>query len=293
MPKLLLIDGNNMCHRVFWAQQNLSFKGRSVDVLFGFFRQLISLHKKFPDHFRIIAWDKGYARRLAESQKGVEAGIIPSAYKDNRDRDKAELESLYEQMDELKEGLKLTRSIQVTMEGIEADDIINSYAKIYGGYGWESVIVSSDRDFYQVLGNGITIYDAMKDETWNEERFKIEAGYDPKLHIDAGALTGDKGDNIHGADGWGPVTTNKYIQQYGDLESIIAAVQAKEKKSKKEQVLVDSIPKIRLARSLKAMDIIPNIPKPRIVQPVSVKGVESYFLQWGFASILKEAWRLA
>jgi 5'-3' exonuclease len=112
-PKLLLIDGKNMCHRVFWTHQELQYKGRHTGVLYGFFRQLIFLRKKFPEHYLVVAWDRGYARRKAESQAGVTAGIIPSAYKEQREKALAEadpkkleeLESLNTQMDQLQEGL--------------------------------------------------------------------------------------------------------------------------------------------------------------------------------------------
>lgn len=291
-PKLLLIDGNNMCHRVFWAQQNLSYKGRAVNVLYGFFKQLISLHKQYPEHFRVIAWDRGYARRLEESQKGVEAGIIPTAYKANRDRDREELESLFVQMEEVQYGLTFVRCLQVSLDGIEADDIINSYARTYQKWGWQSVIVSSDNDFYQVLGPGVSIFDPMKKEVWTEERFRIEVGYDSSLWVDAGAIMGDSSDNIHGVDGWGPVTTNKYISEYGDVDAIIRAIQAKEKRSKKEQVFLDSLPKLRLAKSLKKMDFIPSVPKPKVCKAYDPKELEKYFLSWGFASLLKEIVRL-
>jgi len=292
VPKLLLIDGNNMCHRVYWAQQNLSYKGRAVNVLYGFFRQLISLHKQYPEHFRIIAWDRGYARRLEESQKAVEAGIIPSAYKANRDRDQEELESLFTQIEELQYGLSYVKCLQVTMEGIEADDIINSYIKTYQKFGWEFVVVSSDADFYQVLGPGVTIYDAMKKEVWSEERFCLEVGFDASLWVDAGAIMGDNSDNIHGVDGWGPVTTNKYVREHGGIDAIVTFLQAKEKRSKKEQVFLDSLEKLRLAKSLKAMDFLPQIPKPRIFKTYSPDELERYFINWGFASLLKEIPRL-
>ena len=299
VPKLLLIDGNNTCHKVFWAmkasKQTLSYSGRALEVVYGFFKKLISLHKEYPDYLRIVAWDRGYARRLAESEEAVKAGIIPSAYKatrhENDDAEKEEqLENLKVQMNEICEGLKLVRGLQVALPGIEADDIINTYVQTYRKWNGQFIVVSSDKDFYQLLGNGVTIHRS-DDDIWNEERFRMETGFAPELWLEVGALMGEKGDNIHGAEGWGPVTACKYVQQYGGLEAVIAAVQAKEKRSKKEEVLLASIPKVRLARSLKAMDVIPNIPKPRCL-PMDAKALEQYFLQWGFASLLKEIWRL-
>lgn len=297
VPRLLLIDGNNACHRIYWSMkrqnQNLSYQGRAVNVIYGFFRQLVTLHKDFPDCHRIVVWDRGYARRLAESQKAVEEGIIPSAYKETRHtEDNAEdRENVHTQMLLVKEGLEYVRCTQAQVDGFEADDIINSYVQAYRKFGWKFVIVSSDKDFYQILDDDVEIYDAMKKETHTKEKFMMETGFHPSMWLEAGALMGEKGDNIHGVEGWGPVTACKYVNEYGNVESIISALQANEKRSKKEQVLVDSIPKLRLARSLKAMDIVPNIPKPRDM-PKNAAVLEQYFLNWGFASLLKEIPRL-
>ena len=295
-PKLLLVDGNNMCHRVFWTHQGLSYKGTATGVLYGFFRQLVHLHKNYPEHFRVVAWDGGYARRLDESTKAVAAGVVPSAYKENR-KDKTpeeqeDLECVFEQMDQLRDALELVKCVQVRREGVEADDIINTYADYAAKWGGEAVVVSSDHDFYQVLKPGVKVYDAMKDETWTEERFSKEFGFGPSMWVDVGGIMGDKGDNIFGVEGWGPVTTYKYVREYGGMDAVIAAVSAKAKKNKKEQAMVDSVPRMVLARSLKKMDAVPELPRPRIMEPRDPKALEKYFLEHGFASLLKEVRRL-
>jgi len=307
-PRLLLIDANNMCHRVFWAKKNaksggLSYKGRAVDVLYGFFRQLIHLKKKYPEHFPIIAWDRGYARRLAESQKGVEEGIVPSAYKQPRkeaqqekeqDRDEDYL-SLMEQMEQVRDSLELVYCIQVALDGFEADDIIYSYARTYADWDGKSVIVSTDKDFYQAIDDATIIYDAMKKQVWTKERFELEFGFSPHLWVDVGAIMGEVGpskDNIFGVDGWGPKTACQYVQEYGDVDAIIAVLEAKKKRGKREQAFLDQIPRLRLAKSLKQMDIIPDLPKPRVIRPVTEEALKQFFIEWGFVSLLKEAIRL-
>lgn len=291
--KLLLIDGNNMCHRVYWAHKDLSHKGRHTGVLYGFFKQLVSLHKSYSEYFRVIAWDGGHVRRSEESQKGVETGIIPSAYKENRkERDSEEQEEIREQMRQVQDALKMVRCIQVRMDGIEGDDVINSYAEYVSKWGGEAVVVSSDKDFYQVLRPCVSIYDAMKSETWTEERFSKEFGFSPSLWVDAGGIMGDSGDNIHGAEGWGPVTTYKYIREHGGMEAVLAAVRSKEKRNKKEEVLVQSADRLRLARSLKQMDVVQSIPRPRVVEPRSKEALEKFFIGFGMVSLMQDSWRL-
>jgi len=297
--KLVLIDGNNMSHRVFWTHQDLQYKGMYTGLLFGFFRQLIFLRKKYPDYHFVIAWDRGYARRKAEANNAIAAGIIPSGYKGQREdaraeadeKKLAELESLNTQMSQLQDVLlPMMKCSQVMMSGIEADDLIYSYCKYVDKYNGQAIIVSSDRDFLQVLGIGqnIKIYDAMKDETWTVERFEAEFGFSPTLWVDAGALMGDHSDNIFGVDGWGPKTACDYVRQFGSVEKIVEAVTAKTKKSKKELKLLDSSERLALALSLKKMDEIPNLPRPKC-EPKDGEALKEKFIELGFASLIKEA----
>jgi len=308
-PKLLLIDGNNMCHRVFWAKRKgkggnaglLSYKGREVDVLYGFFRQLIHLNKKYPDYFPVVAWDRGYARRLAESQAAVEQGIVPSAYKQPRKeaqeekKDDEEYQSLMEQMEQVADSLKFVKCLQVAMDGFEADDIIFTYARTYADWGGKSVVVSTDKDFFQVIDDSTVIYDAMRKEVWTRERFEMEFGFPPHLWVDAGAIMGEVGkskDNIFGVDGWGPKTAYAYVREHGNVDAIIAALQEKKKRGKREETFLEQIPRLRLAKSLKQMDIIPNVPKPRVLRHTSEEELKQFFIDWGFVSLMKEAVRL-
>lgn len=308
-PKLLLIDGNNMAHRVFWSRRkrrpdgksagSLSHKGQEVDMLFGFFRQLIHLHKKYPDFARVICWDRGYERRLRESEEGVKAGLIPSAYKQPRKEAQDEKDaaddpdriSFKEQMQELIPALDLVRCIQVAVDGVEADDLIYTYSRHYADFDAECVVVSTDNDFMQVLDGTTKVYDAMNKELWTAERFEMEFGFPAHLWVDAGAIMGDKSDNIFGVDGWGPKTACKYVGEFGNIESIIKALEAKEKRGKKEQTFLEQLDRLALARSLKQMDVLPTVPKPTCL-PKDPDKLKKFFLDWSFASLLKEVPRL-
>ena len=296
-PKLLLIDANNMSHRVHWAHKELSWKGTHVGVIFGFFKQLIHLNKEYPEHYRVIVWDAGHARRTEESERAVQAGIVPSSYKATRDHDNEEREIIFEQMDELKEGLRKVKCLQVWKKGFEADDIINTYAKYAQRCGGEAVVVSSDKDFYQVLDDNVKIYDAMKKEVWSRERFEMEFGFHPELWVDAGAIMGEVGkskDNIFGVEGWGPTYACKYVKDFGSVEEIRAHIKSKEGKKlgKREQKFIDSDDVLDLALSLKRMDVVRALPKPDLEESKSEDDLKKYFLEWGFASLLKEARRL-
>lgn len=298
-PKLLLIDGMNLCFREFYSKKNLSFHNQSVDVIYGVFKSLASYHKSWPDHFRIIAWEGGYERRLRESEAGVEKGLIPSSYKQNR-RDKREqepddeLESLFEQISILKELLQETKTLQVRMKGYEGDDVIHSYADWAVRHGGEAIIISSDQDFYQCLSQGVKVYDAKDGEMWTLGRLEKECGLTPELWLDKAAIEGEIGpskDNIFGVDGWGNKTAFKYVQEFGGIPEITAALEAKNKRGKREDTFLAQQERLQLAKSLKMMDIIDELPMPRVVQKFDEKDVKKMLISWGFASLMKDAWR--
>ena len=311
-PKLLLIDGTNLCFREFFSKKNLKYKGKNVDVLFGVFKSIASYHKKWPDHFCIITWEGGYARRLAESQAGVEAGLCPETYKENRRRKAAEskedpdpmidMDSLFEQMNQLQEdALPLTKILQVRSKGFEADDVINTYADFTNRHNGDAVIVSSDHDFLMCLSDNVKVYDprtsgAGENPLWTKERFEIEFNYSPELWLDKGAIEGEVGpskDNIFGVDGWGPKTSNDYVSKYGGCDAIRDAILAKpeNKRGKREQVYLDQQERLKLAKSLKRMDIVPDVPRPRIRHATDEQALRKFFVSFGFMSLMKDAWR--
>jgi len=292
---LLLIDGNNMAHRVFWTCKNLSYNGKSVSLLYGFFRSLIGLKKDFPEHFTVIAWDSKSERRMRESKEGVEKGIIPSEYKANRIKSPEEedvFKEMHEQMGLLRDGLNLAKVLQVRVDGYEADDVLYTYALQNDEAGGETVIVTSDKDYYQLLRPRIKIFDAMNQEMWTEERFIAESGYEPSKWVEAGAICGDKSDNIFGVSGWGQITANKYLIKYGSLAGIKTALQSQEKKSKKEIDFLASADRLQLALSLKQMDRVPCVPRLRTRGPYDRKKIEEFFIGFGFASLIKDTGRL-
>jgi DNA polymerase-1 len=298
-PKLLLVDGPNLCFREFYSQKNLSYKGKSVDVLYGVFKSLISLHKKWPEHFRVIAWEGGYKRRLEESEAAVASGLIPSSYKQTR-RDKVEsgpdpeLESLFEQMEILKELLDKTKTLQVRVKGYEADDVIYSYVDWALRHNGEAIIVSSDKDFYQCLNENVKVFDARIQDVYTLEKLETECGFPVRLWLDKAAIEGEVGaskDNIFGVDGWGPKTAMKYISEYGDIDAILENLKKKGNLSKKEEVFLQQEKRLRLAKSLKRMDVIPDLPMPRIKRNIPIEEVKKIFIEWGFSSLLKDAYR--
>ena len=299
MSKLVVIDGNNMAFRVYWVHRRLAHKGTPTGLIYGFFQSLITLKKKYPDHLFVVVWDApGKNRRHHETQQAVTDGIVPSAYKANRKKDErhAEIyEAINDQLDVLEDGLKKSRILQVSLVGYEGDDVVYSYAMQNSEHGGETVVVSADSDFYQVLkDDSVKLFDPMKKEMWTRERFVVEFGFNPEHWVDVRALQGKPADNVFGAVDWGKVTSRKYVQQYGDVEAIVDAIKAKSKPTKREQSLLDSLPRVWLAKSIKQMDRVPSaqLPKTRICHATNEAELRQYFLDFGFASLLHDTRRL-
>lgn len=273
----------------------LTYEGMPVSLLYGFFASLASLKKKYPSHLFVVAWDGGYDRRAKEANEAVKKGLIPSGYKANRQKPDEELppdvEIVHEQIEPLKEALRFARMFQVSVKGVEADDIICTYARQNEASGGSSIIVTSDKDFLQVLTDNIHIHDAMKSTYWTRQEFLSSYGFEPSLWVDVGALMGDKSDNIHGVPGIGEKYATKFVKEYGNLENILKELRNKEKIKKKEQAVLDNEEVLRLAYSLKQMDEIPGLPQPRCA-PRKPEPLLEWFKQFNFESLYQYAPRL-
>ena len=207
-----------------------------------------------------------------------------------------DLTELFEQMDIFKEMLNKTQTLQARCKGYEADDVINSYAEYATRHGGEAVIVSSDKDFFMCIRENVTVFDAREKDLWDLARFELEFTYSPKLWIDKGAIEGEIGkskDNIFGVEGWGPVNANKYVSEHGDIDAILEFLRNKpeKKRGKRENDFIEQEERLRLAKSLKTMDIIEDLPMPHVKYKSYEKEIKNMFIEFGFASIMKEAWR--
>jgi len=214
--KYLLIDGNNMAIRSAFAHQELrNSEGIPTSVHFGVLQSLIHLKEHYPTHQMLVVWDGKSKRRMTEAIKGVEDGIIRSGYKENRQKDEQPqpLLDFYKQAPYLKRGLATAAIPQIRLSDFEADDVIASYCKKLKGDN-EIVVVTSDKDYYQILDSNVDMYDGMKQELISEESLNEKMKITPEQYVEVGALMGDTGDNIFGIPGWGETTALKAIQEH-------------------------------------------------------------------------------
>jgi len=212
--KLLLIDGNSITYRAFFALPPLSnAKGQFTNAVFGFTQMLLRLlQDEQPTHIA-VAFDVG---------KVTFRHNIYAAYKGTRQRTPSELS---EQFPLVKEVLKAFQIPIVELPSFEADDLIGTLATRAGNAGWSTLVVSGDKDLLQLVSphvhaaltrKGITEVDYY-DEAAVQARF----GLSPVQIIDLKGLMGDTSDNIPGVPGVGEKTAVKLLQSYPTVEEVL------------------------------------------------------------------------
>jgi len=218
VPTLALIDGNSIAYRAFYAlPEDLATKsGQITNAVFGFTRMLIRLIKDHHPEGIAVAWDV--------SRKTFRTDSYPE-YKANRAKAPDHFRSQLTLIDEVLEALHIT---QLKEEGFEADDIIASLTRKAVADGWDVLIVTGDRDAFQLVGDHVNVLytrrgisdTVLADESWITEKYGIA----PAQYVEYAALRGDNSDNLPGVPGVGEKTAAKLIAEYGDIDGVFTAV---------------------------------------------------------------------
>jgi len=135
------------------------------------------------------------------------------------------------------------------LPGYEADDLIATYACKVRDQGGEAVIVSSDKDLMQLIGPRVVMWDPMKERRLAEDAVMEKFGVTPDKMVDLQALIGDSVDNVPGAPGIGPKTAAQLLDEYGDLDTLLARA-GEIKQPKRRETLIQFADQIRLSREL-------------------------------------------
>lgn len=218
MPTLALIDGNSVAYRAFYAlPPDLATKsGQVTNAVFGFTRMLIRLLKDYHPDGIAVAWD--ISRQTFRTESYPE-------YKSQRERAPDEFRSQLPLMDEVLQALHIT---QLRQEGYEADDLIATLVKRAVEAGWEVLIVTGDRDAFQLIEGPVKVVYTRRgisdivlaDETYVEEKYGIR----PDQYVEYAALRGDTSDNLPGVPGVGEKTASRLIADFGDLDNLYLSV---------------------------------------------------------------------
>ncbi|MDI7246636.1 MAG: DNA polymerase I [Bacillota bacterium] len=216
--KLIVIDGNSLANRAFYAiQADLSTKsGERTNAVYGFANMLLRLVDEEKPDFLAVAFDKA-----APTFRHLEF----DGYKANR---KGMPDELASQMPLIKELVEAFRVPVLEIDGYEADDVIGTVTKKAEEAGYESVIVTGDRDTLQLVSPltraMITKKGISEIETFDEEAVKERFGIAPGQVPDLKGLAGDTSDNIPGVPGIGEKTAAKLIQTIGGVEEILREI---------------------------------------------------------------------
>ena len=147
------------------------------------------------------------------------------------------------------------------LPGYEADDLIATYACRARDAGGEAVIVSSDKDLMQLIGPSVVMWDPMKDRRLAEPEVYEKFGVGPEKMIDLQALIGDSVDNVPGAPGIGPKTAAQLLDEYGDLDTLLARAD-EIKQPKRRETLINFRDQILLSRELVRLTCDAPAPEP-------------------------------
>src|SRR6476619_2855056 len=174
--------------------------------------------------------------------------------------------------------------------GLEADDISACYVTAAKAAGWRVTIVSSDKDLMQLIDEdaGIDMLDTMNDRRIGREQVLEKFGVPPEKVGDVLALMGDSVDNVPGVPGIGPKTASQLIQQFGDLETVLASTHHITK-PKLKQSLIDHADNARLSRELVRLVCDARLPQP--IEELALQGIpkeplEEFLTDQGFKTLL-------
>ncbi|MFC0848928.1 MULTISPECIES: DNA polymerase I [Streptomyces] len=245
-PRLLLMDGHSLAYRAFFALPAENFTtgaGQPTNAVYGFASMLANtLRDEAPTHFA-VAFD--VSRKTWRSEEFPE-------YKANRSKTPDEFKGQVELIGELLDAMNAPR---FATEGFEADDIIATLATQAEAEGFEVLIVTGDRDSFQLVSPNVTVLYPTKGVSeltrFTPEKVEEKYGLTPQQYPDFAALRGDPSDNLPGIPGVGEKTAAKWINQFGSFEQLVA--RADEVKGKAGQNFRDHLESVSLNRRLTEM----------------------------------------
>jgi DNA polymerase-1 len=254
--RVYLVDGSGYIFRAYHALPPLTRKsdGLPVGAVSGFCNMLWKLlcdMKGEPDAPTHLAVIFDHSEKTFRNQ-------LYDQYKAHRPPPP---EDLIPQFALVREATRAFGVPALELPGYEADDLIAAYACKARGLGGEAVIVSSDKDLMQLVGDGVSMLDTMKNLRIGPEQVFEKFGVAPDKVVDVQALCGDSVDNVPGAPGIGIKTAALLINEYGDLDTLLARA-SEIKQDKRRQTLIDFADQIRLSRQLVTLDCDTPLPLP-------------------------------
>ncbi len=227
--ELFLIDGNSLVYRAFFAlpESIATSRGFPTNAIFGFASMLVKLLTEYGSKPTLVAWDAGMSGRL-ETYGEYKAGR----------RERPDL--LKEQWPHFHPLVDAFGYTNVRVEGYEADDLIATLSREAHEQGIDVMIVTGDRDLFQLVEDGVRVMATgrgITDTTVYDTQAVLDRyGIPPALVPDFVGLKGDTSDNIPGVPGIGEKTATQLLQEYGDLEGVLANIDSISGAKRKENL---------------------------------------------------------
>ena len=234
---VVLVDGSSYLFRAFYALPDLrSTDGHPTGAIRGVISMLRRLAKDYPQSPLAVVFDA--PGRTFRDDLYAEYKANRSAMPDDLREQIAPIHAMIQAM-----GLPL-----VSVEGVEADDVIGTYAAQATALQRETVISTGDKDMAQLVTPYVTLVNTMTETTMDAEGVRAKFGVGPELIVDYLALMGDTVDNIPGVPKVGPKTAAKWLNEYGSLDALMS--RSDEVKGKVGENLRDSLGQLPLSREL-------------------------------------------
>jgi DNA polymerase-1 len=281
-PHLYLVDGSSYIFRAYHRLPPLTNRhGQPAGAVYGYTTMLWKLADGLnkadgPTHMAVIL-DASEQTFRNEMYDGYKAHRPPPP------------EDLVPQFPLIRTATRAFSIPCIEEAGLEADDIIACYVTAARNAGWKVTIVSSDKDLMQlVFDHEVDMLDTMNDRRITEANVVEKFGVGPDKVGDVLALMGDSVDNVPGVPGIGPKTASQLIQQFGDLETVLASTD-QITKPKLKQSLIDHADDARLSRELVRLVCDANLPEP--LEALSLKGIpeeplREFLTEQGFKALV-------
>lgn len=276
---LYLVDGSGFIFRAYFAlpQTLTNPAGQPVGAVLGFVNMLYKLLGDFHAPNIAVIFDA--------ARKNFRYDIYDQ-YKANRDETPPDLIPQFPLFRTAAEAFGIPA---IEVEGFEADDVIATYARMATEQGRNVTIVGSDKDLYQLVNDHVRLFDPLKQKYIGIPEVAEKFGVTPDKVVDVQALMGDSVDNVPGVPGIGPKTAAELIQQFGDLETLLART-AEIKQDKRRESLIQHTEDARISRRLVELDRNAPVPleladlKPR--EMADNAQLAAFLQEQGFKSVL-------
>ncbi|MBL8713915.1 MAG: DNA polymerase I [Alphaproteobacteria bacterium] len=275
--ELFLIDGSGFIFRAYHALPPLNRPdGTPVNAVLGFTNMLVKLLNDMKVPNIAVIFD---AKRKNFRNE------IYTEYKANRTETP---EDLIPQFALIREATEAFAIPAIEMEGYEADDLIATYARLASEAGQSVAIVSSDKDLMQLIRPGVRMYDPMKYKDIGEAEVLEKFGVPPSKVVDVQSLAGDSVDNVPGVPGIGLKTAAQLINEYGDLETLLARA-GEIKQPKRRESLIEHAENARISKRLVQLDA--NVPGAPPLAELSIRKPDkeklmAFLAQQGFKTTM-------